>query len=194
VTGGLLYFVGAFFHPRDPTMAEMLVQPAWVPAHSTVFVGLALMTAGLLAFRRDRVLSPTMARWLKWSIVLSALETLEMGVHTLAYVDAGALPAGHLHGGMDTPVLTLHVVLSIAVYTPYAIALAGLIWVAQRERTLGSPWIGWLGFVGAAAHGSVMWLAIILAIGWARMLFPIAALALSLWFILAGLWPTPARR
>jgi hypothetical protein len=43
--------------------------------------------------------------------------------------------------------------------------------------------------LGAAAHGVVMWLVFVAEIGWAGILFPIAALSLSLWFILAGAWP-----
>src|SRR5688572_28923401 len=69
VMGGLLYFVGAFYHPRGMTMTDMLVDPAWLPSHAGVFVGLLAMTAGLM-------------------LVLAVLETIEMGLHAMAYVDA----------------------------------------------------------------------------------------------------------
>lgn len=189
VAGGVLYFVGSFHHPRG-MMSDMLVDPAWVPAHAAVFVGLAAMTVGLVAFRRSRPTSAALGRWLEVTIVLAVLETLEMGVHTIAYVDADALPRGALTAGFATPVLTVHMWLATLVYTPFAMALIGLVWVGQRERSLGSPWIGWIGILGAAAHGAVMWVVIVLEIGEAWFLFPVGALAFSLWFVLAGLWPT----
>ena len=187
--GGLLYFVGAFYHPRGMTMAEMLVDPAWMPSHAGVFAGLLAMTVGLMFFRHSSHTSPTMDRWLLATIVLAVLETIEMGLHTLAYVDADALTPGPLEGGLSTPVLTFHLWFATLVYTPFAVALIGLIWIGQRERSLGSPWIGWLGVIGAAAHGSVMWLAIVFGVPGTGILFPIAALAISLWFVLAGVWP-----
>lgn len=188
--GGLLYFVGAFNHPRGMTMAEMLVDPAWMLSHAGVFVGLSAMTVGLMFFRHSSDVSPTMDRWLLATIVLAVLETIEMGLHTMAYVDADALTPGALEGGLSTPVLTLHLWFATLVYTPFAVALIGLIWIGQRERSLGSLWIGWLGVIGAAAHGSVMWLVIVFGVPGTGILFPIAALAISLWFLLAGVWPT----
>lgn len=188
--GGLLYFVGAFNHPRGMTMAEMLIDPAWMLSHAGVFVGLSAMTVGLMFFRHSSDVSPTMDRWLLATIVLAVLETIEMGLHTMAYVDADALTPGALEGGLSTPVLTLHLWFATLVYTPFAVALIGLIWIGQRERSLGSLWIGWLGVIGAAAHGSVMWLVVVFGVPGAGILFPIAALAISLWFVLAGVWPT----
>ncbi|HET6361790.1 MAG TPA: hypothetical protein VFH11_07005 [Gemmatimonadota bacterium] len=192
VAGGLLYFVGAFNHPRGMTMADMLVDPAWIASHAGVFVGVLLMTMGLISFRRSVPVSQRTGRWLLATIVLSVLETIETGLHTMAYVDADALAPGAMEAGLSTPVLTLHLWSAILVYTPFAIALIGLILTGQRERALGSSWIGWLGIVGAAAHGSVMWLAIVLGVPGTGLLFPIAALAISLWFVLAGVWPTRA--
>jgi len=188
--GGLLYFVGAFFHPRGPTMADMLVDPAWIPAHAAVLVGLSLVTMGLVSFRRSVLVSPTMARWLLATLVLALLQIIELGLHTMAYVDAGALAHGAFHGGLSTPVLTTHIWLSTLAFTPFAVAFLGLIWTGTRERVLGSPWFLWLGVVGAVAYGTVMWLVFILQIDGAGLLFPIAHLAVPLWFVLAGVWPT----
>ena len=189
VGGGLLYFVGGFNHPRG-VMSDMLVDPAWIPAHSAVLVGLILMTIGLISFRRSTRTSARMDTWLFYTIVLSVLEVFEMGLHTMAFVDAPALASGYLMDGMSTPVLTLHIWLGTLFHTPFSIALIVLIWIGQREQALGSPWISWLGIIGAAAHGSVMWLVVVLQMGAAGILFPIGALAMSLWFVLAGAWPT----
>jgi hypothetical protein len=140
--GGLLYFIGAFNHPRGMTMADMMVDPAWIPSHAAVFIGLLAMTVGLVSFRRSRPISSTVQRWLSYTIVLAVLESIEMGLHTMAYLDAGSLPRTALHAGLSTPVLTVHLVFATLVYTPFAIALIGLIWTGQRERALGSAGSG----------------------------------------------------
>lgn len=187
VMGGILYLWGSAQHPRG-TMAEMMAAPAWVPGHTTVLGGLLVLTLGLVLFRRTARASAAMDRWLLLAIVATALEAVEMGVHTVAYVDVDALRRGH-----STPVLTTHLWLATLIYPVFAVSLMGLIGFGQREGSLGSPWIAWIGMLGAAAHGIVMWLVYIFEIGWAPVLFPLAALSLSLWFILAGVWPSRMR-
>lgn len=190
VVGGLFYFVGAFFHPRGMSMSEMLVDAAWVPSHSAVLVGFILITLGLAHFRHTVPVSSAMNRWLTATFVLAIFQIIEMGLHTLAYVDAGALSHGDFHGGMSTPVLTTHIWLSTLAFTPFAVAFLGLIWRGMKERVLGSSWILWLGVIGALAYGSVMWFVLIFEVPGSGILFPIAHLAVPLWFILAGLWPS----
>jgi hypothetical protein len=190
VVGGLVYAVGASQHPRGETMADMLVDPTWIPAHAAVFVGFLLITFGLASFRRAVAVSPAVGRWLTATLVLAAVQVIEMGLHTMAYVDANALASGDLHGGLSTPVLTSHMWLSTLAFTPFAVAFLGLIWKGSRERVLGSPWIIWLGVIGALAYGSVMLLLVVLQVEWAPILFPIAHIAVPLWFVLAGVWPS----
>ena len=187
VVGGFLYLWGSAQHPRG-TMAEMMAAPAWVPGHTTVFVALLVLTLGLVLLRRTVRASASMDRWLLYSIVATALEAVEMGVHTVAYVDVEALTLGH-----STPVLTSHLWLATLVYPLFAVSLIGLIRLGQRQGLLGSPWISWIGMLGAAAHGIVMWLVYIFEIFWAPILFPVAAVSLSLWFMLAGVWPSSMR-
>jgi hypothetical protein len=187
VIGGFLYLWGSAQHPRG-TMAEMMAAPEWVPGHTTVFIALLVLTLGLVLVRRTGRATASTDRWLRFVIIATALEAVEMGVHTVAYVDGEALAQGH-----STPVLTLHLWLATLIYPFFAISLVGLIRAGQREGVLGSRWIAWLGMLGAAAHGIVMWLVYIFEIFWAPILFPIAAVSLSLWFMLAGVWPSGIR-
>ncbi|MEP6591006.1 MAG: hypothetical protein ABJC19_07470 [Gemmatimonadota bacterium] len=186
VVGGILYLAGSFQHPRGP-MTAMLVDPAWIPGHAMACVGLIGLTLGLWMLRRQQAHPPAMERWLRIAVVMAALEAVEMGIHTMAYVDAAALSAGQ-----STPVLGTHSWLATLIYPCWAITLIGLILVGQRTHALGTRWIGWLGMIGAAAHGMVMWLVFVLHVDWAGVLFPLAAIGISFWFILAGCWP--ARR
>lgn len=171
-------------------MADMLVDPTWIPAHAAVFVGFLVITFGLASFRSAVAVSPAMGRWLMATLVLAVVQVIEMGLHTMAYVDAGSLVPGSLHGGMSTPVLSTHMWLSTLAFTPFAVAFVGLIWTGTRERVLGSPWILWLGVIGALAYGSVMLLVFVLRIDWAPILFPIAHIFVPVWFVLAGVWPS----
>ena len=165
-----------------------MANPAWVPGHTTVFVALLVLALGLISLRRTLPASASTHRWLLFSIVATVLEAVEMGVHTAAYVDVDALTHGHA-----TPVLDAHLWLATLVYPLFAVSLIGLIRRGQREGLFGSPWITWIGMLGAAAHGIVMWLTYIFEIFWAPILFPVAAIALSLWFLLAGVWPSGLR-
>lgn len=183
VIAGMLYLAGGALHPRGE-MVEMLADPVWLAGHSASLAGLVALLTGLVMFRRSRQSSPAFDRWLGFGVIVTALEAIEMAVHAVAYVDAHALAAGH-----STPVFTTHMWLATLIYPIFGVVMLGLIWTAQRERSLGSPWINWIGMVGAAAHGIVMPLIFLLDYMPARVLFPIAALTLSVWFILAGLWP-----
>jgi hypothetical protein len=186
VAGGVLYFAGGAQHPQG-TMAEMLANAVWVRGHATILVGLILMTLGLIAFRRSQAPAKSLDRWLFLAILATAFEAIEMAVHTAANVDSAALIAGQ-----STPVLTAHLWLATIVYPIFGVVLAGLVIAGVRNRELGSRWIMPLGLLGAAAHGVVMPLVHILEIGAAGILFPIAALSISIWFILAGLWRLPS--
>jgi hypothetical protein len=183
VVGGIGYFAGGFQHPRG-MMVDMLADPVWIPAHATMFVALLLLVLGLLLRRREEATSPALNRWLALASAATALEAIEMAVHTLAYLDAEALA---VQG--STPTLMTHIWLATVFHPLFAVALIGLILVGQRERSLGSRWFGWVGMIGAVANGIAVPLVVFLQLGWAVLLFPLAAFTLSLWFLLAGVWP-----
>ena len=110
-----------------------------------------------------------------------------MILHTMAYVDAANLVAGRA-----TPVLTTHLVLTAAFYPVFAVTMGGFLIAATRERSLGSPWINWLGVAGVVCHGLAGVLVPLLNLEWARLLFPMLAL-FSLWSLLAAVWPMRTR-
>ena len=118
----------------------------------------------------------------------TALQTVEMAVHTAAMVDAGHLAAGHA-----TPVLTTHLAMSMVFYPLFGIATAAFFIKGMRERAIGSPWIVWIGVIGTVANG----IAPILVglFGWteARILFAFMV-GIAIWLLLAAVWPTSALR
>lgn len=164
-------------------MAEMLAHPQWVPAHSLLLAGFALLPIGLLLHRRAVRLPGTSARWTWLAIAGAVFQAVEMAFHLAAYVDHANLVAGRA-----TPVLTTHLWLAAVSYPIFGVTVVGWIVVGARDKVIGSPWITWLGVLGAIAHGAAAPLAVVLELEWARVLFPMVVL-LALWLVLAGFWP-----
>ena len=169
-------------------MLEMLRHHDWFMAHALVTLGYGTMVAGLVAFSRTGANTPAMKRWTRFAIVGTALQTVEMTVHTAAMVDAGHLAAGHA-----TPILTTHLAMSMVFYPLFGITTAAFFIKGMRERTIGSPWIVWIGVIGTVANG----IAPILVglVGWteARILF-VFMVGIAIWLLLAAVWPTSASR
>jgi len=182
--GALLILVGGPQHPGG-TMAQMLADPAWVPSHTMMLGGFVALLVGLLLHGR-RALPERTRRWVRIAALGTALQAVEMVLHTAAVVDAA-----HLSAGEATPVLSAHLALSVVAYPVFAVTVIGLIVAAARERALGSPWIAWLGVAGAAAHGAATPLVVAAGLEQFRVLFPGIA-AFGLWLLLAALWPARA--
>ena len=176
--------------PRHPlgSMLEMLMHHDWFMAHALVTLGYGAMVAGLVAFSSTAANTPALRSWTRFAIVATALQTLELAVHTVAMVDAGNLAAGHA-----TPVLTTHLAMSMVFYPLFGVASAAFFIKAMRERAIGSPWFVWIGVIGTLANG----IAPILVglFGWmeARILFTFM-IGIALWLLLAAVWPAYARR
>jgi hypothetical protein len=183
-TAGVLVIAGAWQHPRDPTMAEMLANPNWFMSHALMTVGFGAMLAGLLWFGRDR--GSGMAGVTRLTIGATALQLFEMALHTAAMVDHDRLIADD-----STPVLSTHLVMAVLFYPVFGAAAIAFIVAGIRTRTLGSPWIGWLGIIGAAAHGLSAPLVVGLNVN-AVILFPMLML-FALWLVLAAIWPLAPR-
>jgi hypothetical protein len=186
VLAGLLIIVGGPQHP-DGTMAEMLADPRWVRSHALMLAGFTSLLAGLAVYARGAALAPGVRLWLRLALVGLTLQSVEMAFHTAASVDVENLLAGR-----PTPVLTTHLWMTPIFYPIFAVTCAGFVVVATRAGVMGSPWIGWLGVMGALAHGAAGFLVPLFDLEWARVLFPMIVL-LALWAILAGLWPVRAQ-
>lgn len=191
IAGALLVGAGGIQHPRGHNMAEMLVDPGWFQSHATATVGYVLLTFGMLLFRRTTGPASRTRWWAGVAAVMLSFEAVEMGVHTMAYVDAPAAaiamqsPTGE---GPATPVLSTHLIMATIIYPITGIVLIGLMVAGMKERTIGSRWISPVGFIGAATHAAVMPLVYIAHVGAAAILFPMI-LFLVLWFCLAAGWP-----
>lgn len=185
IVSALLLMAGGPQHPGG-TMAEMIGDPKWVPAHSLMLAGFVTLLAGLLLYKRSTSLPASANRWLQFAIIGTVLQTIEMAMHTAAFVDHH-----HLVAGQSTPVLTTHLWLAVFFYPIFGVTITGFIIAGMRNHVIGSPWIGWLGIAGVLAQGAAPPLIFFLKIEGARILFPFLML-FALWLILAGLWPVRA--
>ena len=179
-------------HPRGSTMLQMLGHADWLASHVLMTATFILFGVGLALLRRGEPQPERTARWLRYAIIATALQTVEAVVHTAAVVDHGNLAAGRA-----TPVLTTHLAMAVVLYPLFGAAVVGLIVAAARERVLGSWWIAWIGIIGASAHGAAAPLRILTGYEPFSILFA-GIVPLSLWMALAGAWPlragAPARR
>lgn len=181
IVSALFLMAGGPQHPGG-TMAEMLADRKWIPAHSLMLAGFVVLLAGLLVYQRNALPERT-RRWLRFAIIGTLLQAVEMAFHTAAVVDHD-----HLVAGSGTPVLTTHLWLAVFFYPIFGVLFSGFIIAGMRDHVLGSRWIGWLGILGLLANGAAPVLVVLLKIEGARILFPFA-LFIALWLILAGLWP-----
>jgi hypothetical protein len=179
-------------HPRGSTMLQMLGHADWLANHLLMTASLIAFGVGLVLLRRGGPKPERTARWLRFAIIATALQTVEAVVHTAAVVDHGNLAAGRA-----TPVLSTHLAMAVVVYPLFGAAVVGLIVAAARERVLGSWWIAWIGIIGATAHGAAAPLRILTGYEPFSILFA-GIVPLALWMALAGGWPlragAPARR
>jgi hypothetical protein len=182
---GLLILAGAPRHPRG-TMTEMLAHPDWLLAHTLVLAGFVVLAAGLAMLRGEGTHPARTAWWLRFAVVATALQAVEMAVHTAAVVDHASLEAGRA-----TPVLSTHLAMSVVLYPLFGAAIVGFILAAARDRVAGSWWIAWLGVIGATAHGLAAPLVVLSGDTRFAILFPGIAL-LALWLVLAAVWPARA--
>lgn len=189
VLAGVLIVIGGMNHPRDPSMAAMLANPDWVWSHTVLLFGFLALVGGLVLYGRATERPPRTRRWLKWAVIGSVLQSIEMVLHTASVVDAE-----HLAAHAATPVLNVHLTMTVLFYPIFAATVIGFILATVRDRSLGSPWLAWLGILGAAAHGTAPLLVIALpflfdvTIPQAGILFPMLML-FALWLVISGLWP-----
>lgn len=186
IVSALFLMAGGPQHPAG-AMHEMLGDPKWVPAHLLILAGIVTLLVGLLVYKRTTSLPDATRRWLRFAIIGTVLQAIEMAMHTAAVVDHD-----HLMAGQATPILTTHLWLAVIFYPIFGVTIIGFIIAGMRDHVIGSPWIGWLGIAGALANGLAPPLVVLLKIEAARILFPLLLL-LALWLILAGLWPLRAR-
>ncbi|HEY0038267.1 MAG TPA: hypothetical protein VGB66_16325 [Longimicrobium sp.] len=174
--------------PRHPggTMAEMLAHPDWVLSHVLVLAGYISLLVALVVFRRVGGFGSGTTKWARLAVLGTALMVIEAIFHTAAVVDHANLMAGR-----GTPILSIHLALSVIIYPVFAITMIGFMLTGARERVIGSRWITWMGIAGAAMHGLSTPLVVGLGDERFRFLFP-GVVLFALWELIAAVLPARA--
>ncbi len=187
--GGALIFVGGGMHPDAvendlplrENFASMMAAGGWVPGHSIMAVGAALLVIGVVLARRQNAW-PLPGPLLTITVVAVVANFAELIVHTAVIVDEDRLRAG------ETGVLTAaHLVGLVTAYPLYGITVAV---VALR---LAGSWtrpfwvIAAVGVIGGLCHAISAPLALITENSDYEFLFPVAGVTVSLWWIVVGL-------
>lgn len=191
---GLALFLGPR-HPGserlDPSFVEvhldMLASPDWISAHLFVLASWVFLFAGLVLLRRRHSLPGAVRKLLPFAMAGAALAIVEMVFHTASAADLEALRAGE-----STPLLTTHLWLAVVSNPLLGFSLAVLAVKAGALRTLGSPWVAWLGALGGITYGLAAPLAILSQDTRFAVLFA-GIMVLGLWFLLVSVWPVPQR-
>ena len=181
VLAGVLMLIGGPLHPQGE-MVEMLVHSNWILSHTLLTFGFAALVLGVMLSARALTWTERAGKWRRAALIGAILQTIEMVAHTVSYVDGP-----NLAGGASTPVLSTHLAMSVAFYPVFAATWIGFIIATQRDRVIGSPWITWLGVIGALGHGLSAPLVVGLGVEQARILFPLLML-FALWLILGAVW------
>lgn len=170
---------GGPLHPGG-TMADMLADPNWLLSHVLQLAGFSAMAVGLWAFMAAVPLPARSRRWCRFAIGGTILQAIEMAFHTASMLDHH-----NLVNGAPTPILTTHLLMAVAIYPVFALAISGFIVAAARDGVLG--WrTGMVGIAGAICQGLSAPLVVGLDIAAARVLFPMILLV-AIWMLIVAI-------
>lgn len=188
IASGVLSAVGGGMHPEASAkgnsareeLAVMTADPSWVPGHTLLALGVALMLLGLWGARRA-------GRWpsadsaLKVGVVALALYLVEAVMHTAAAVDSENLAHGH-----SAPVAFTH--LAMAAFL-YPLSGAAIVWMANA---IGAEWgrlrfLAVVGIFGGVIHAVSVPATLLLPDAETTPLFASAGMSLATWALVTGL-------
>ena len=188
IASGLLAAVGGGMHPDADAeghtareeLAVMTANDAWVPGHTLLALGVALLALGLWGARRSGRW-PGADRALQVGVIAVLLYLVEAVVHAAAAVDADHLAHGH-----SAPVAMTH--LGLAAFL-YPLSGAAIVWMANA---MGAEWgrlrfLSALGIVGGCVQAVVVPMTLLLTDTETTPLFAIAGMTVAAWSIATGL-------
>jgi hypothetical protein len=188
IASALLSAIGGGMHPdvdaegssTREELAAMTADDAWVPGHTLLALGVALLAVGLWGARRS-------GRWpgadsaLKWGVLATSLYFVEAVTHAAAAIDSDNLAHGH-----SAPVAMAHLALASFLYP---LSGAAFVWMAA---TIGAEWgrlrfLSVLGIIGGCVHAVVVPATLLLTDTETTPLFAIAGMTLAAWSLATGL-------
>jgi len=185
---GALTFAGGGMHPDSADgaslqegLAEMTAFTGeWVTGHGLMTAGSAMLVLGLLAVRRAGAW-PAAARVLPFALVATAVNTVELVLHTAAVTDHDRLAAG------EWPPLTVaHLSAAVVAYPLFGVALVALAWRLLPTWAPPLRAVAAAGMVAGVANALAAPLTVA-GVDGANELFPIAGIGSALFLVTAAL-------
>lgn len=183
--GGVLFNVYGPVHPKDSghgnrvlDLHEMLVDPAWYPAHLVGLLAVVGFAAGAWALRGRGPTGLQRLSQIVW--IISVVGVVGMVLHLGA-----ALNADNIAGGETNAWYYVLVVDEALLSAAWTVAFAALAVVGGLTRTVGNVVTAALGLVGGGAYALA--LATIPFTDLFDAVFPVSGL-LGLWAVVIGVW------
>lgn len=186
---GLLTFLGGPLHPDSSdtiSLRERLTEMTadttpWVLGHGLMTVGSAVLVVGLLAARRAGAW-PTAAGVLPFAVAATLANTVELVLHTLAFVDHDRLADGEW-----APLTVAHLGASVVTYPLFGIAVVLLAWRIMPSWPMAARPFAVVGIVAGVANALSAPLAVALDVDGASALFPVAGIGIAAWLLAVSL-------
>jgi hypothetical protein len=189
IVGGVIFFVGGPMHPKeDPPgvtvkehMRLMFEDPSWYPAHTVLFVGIAVLAVSLVALVHGRslVVFPRVQKVALVAAIATVVAAPATLLHLIAAVDADRIAAHHA-----TPISDVQGIVETISVPVFGFSIAVLAVVGAASRTLGNFVTAIPGVLGGVGYGLAG--ATFLATDALDPLFPTAA-GIPIWAIAAGI-------
>ncbi len=183
---GVLLLVGGAMHPQGDDVGNfkeelvtMMDDPSWVPGHALMALSSLLLLVALLRIRRSGAWDAA-GRPLPLAVLATAVNTVELVLHTLAVVDKDQLAAG----GMP-PVTFAHLTMAVIAYPLFGFTMAALAWRLASSWPLPLRAISAAAVIGGIANGFAAPLTVLLREPAFSVLF-MGAVPISFWLITMG--------
>jgi hypothetical protein len=185
---GIVLLVAGGTHPDGPkdvsfrdTLAAMMEDGKWVPAHTLLTVSMVLLVAGLMAARRSGLWAPA-SRLLPFAILAAAVNTVEAVLHTVSVVDKEELAAGE-----SPPLAVAHLAAAVIAYPMIGIAIAALAWMLMPSWSPALRVVSIIGVIGGVAYSLSAPLVVVARQQDLDFLFALGAGPMALWLAVIGI-------
>ena len=185
ILGGIAFAIGGMTHPTDSgrgnkvqQLHEMLIDRSWYPSHALLLVAMALFAFALHGLRRQRGLTPAVARLLQVAFVIACVATVSMTFHLFAATGADSLADGE--HSLTSRVQTINETVVDAVW---GFAIAAVALVGGSTRRVGNRITIVFGVLGGVAFALAS-----ATIAYTDALDPLFKMSslVSVWAILVG--------
>ena len=196
IAAGLTMLAGGALHPDSDAqdslreeLAAMTADSRWVPGHTLLVIGTALLVTGFWTARRRQVWPRSVDRALMVATVALSLYAVETVFHLAAAVDSHAL-----HHGDAAPIAFTHIGLASVLYPISGLAVIYLAVTLARAQSGVRRAVALIGVPAGLAHASSVPLTMLWPDVEFTPVFAAAGILLAIWALALGITGAAARQ